>query len=308
MIVNKSSVSPSFSPDYESALPNIAAEIRPQNSLSNTGLVHPGRQSQKRLIAAYFGQKDHSAHLNKAQQAILAKNTPVTEAEIDAADEAALHEAIERSLNDKQDAFLSHLKTQSSTEQAQARRLPLHELSSPEQDSDQSIAAGSVSERGAVPMPESMVEIDNRHLQQATQLAQGYGNSIIARALSDYNLACISNDGKVDDQTNSCFFISTLQHVMPDVEVFKFLGTDGAYKRSGSGPITSDSKEAKDFIAELNLNLCKESQSPLHVQIISHDGVNLHADSLGATNNPTARKVLIWDKGGHFEAIQSSEH
>ncbi|WP_124663160.1 hypothetical protein [Burkholderia sp. Bp8998] len=145
------------------------------------------------------------------------------------------------------------------------------------------------------------------YLQEA--VAASMTSPRIERALTQAGMRAVPNDGITPGGTNNCFLISVLQHATGNFdslhpalvnqyrEILKNVPgerlPDGEKLSAGSAP----ARRLVDLI-----NADPGVQPKLKVEVISELNGVVHRDSLGS-DEPDARKVVIWDRGGHFEAV-----
>ena len=154
---------------------------------------------------------------------------------------------------------------------------------------------------------------EHEYLQVATQAAMDEGNRRLGASLARHGLRAVPNEGGTDEigANNLCFKIAALQqatrnfrssHVGRAVEHRNALRREGLVEdwETENEMITSDSEAAKRAVDLINQD--PNVWPKLDVHVISSDGSRFHVDRLG-DRSPGSRKVLIWDQGGHFEAV-----
>ncbi len=131
----------------------------------------------------------------------------------------------------------------------------------------------------------------------------------IEQALSRAGMHAVPNDGITAEGRNNCFLISMSQHETSDyssshparVDHYRdILNTAPDLNLAANEKLSADSPAAHALVDLINGD--PSVQPKLKVIVISvSDGV-VHQDHLGSSA-PDARTVVIWDKGGHFEAV-----
>ncbi|WP_175675774.1 hypothetical protein [Burkholderia ambifaria] len=131
----------------------------------------------------------------------------------------------------------------------------------------------------------------------------------IERALTRTGMRAVPNDGITAGGTNNCFLISVLQHATGNfdsshpalVDQYREILKKAPGERlPDNEKISARSASAVRLIDLINGD--PDVQPKLKVEVISELNGVVHRDSLGSTA-PDARTVVIWDRGGHFEAV-----
>ncbi|AOR73351.1 hypothetical protein BBJ41_38215 [Burkholderia stabilis] len=133
--------------------------------------------------------------------------------------------------------------------------------------------------------------------------------SHIQRALDRAGMRSIPNDGETNDGSNNCFLISLLQHATGDyrsshsarVDQYRtILSAASHLDLAGNEKISAGSSAARALVDLINSD--PGVRPKLSVEVVSELNGVVHRDRLGS-EAMNARTVVIWDKGGHFEAV-----
>ncbi|OXJ06544.1 hypothetical protein [Burkholderia sp. AU6039] len=133
--------------------------------------------------------------------------------------------------------------------------------------------------------------------------------SHIQSALARAGMRSIPNDGMTNGGRNNCFLISLLQHATGDfrsshsarVDQYRsILSAASHLDLAGNEKISTGSKAARALVDLINGD--PDVQPKLRVEVMSELNGVVHRDRLGS-EAMNARTVVIWDKGGHFEAV-----
>jgi hypothetical protein len=134
----------------------------------------------------------------------------------------------------------------------------------------------------------------------------------IEQALSRSGMRAVPNEGISAQGSNNCFLISLLQHATGEYRSSHSALVDQYRDILISAPdlgltanekISAGSKAARAFVDLINAD--PSIQPKLNVEVISELNGTVHRDRLGS-DAPNARTVVIWDKGGHFEAVTAA--
>jgi len=145
------------------------------------------------------------------------------------------------------------------------------------------------------------------YLQEA--VAANMTSPRIERALTRAGMHAVPNDGVTAGSTNNCFLISMLQHATGNFDSShpalvrqyrEILKKAPGVRLPDNEKISARSAPAVRLVDLINAD--PGVQPKLKVEVISELNGVVHRDSLGS-DEPDARKVVIWDRGGHFEAV-----
>ncbi|MBY8607889.1 hypothetical protein [Burkholderia arboris] len=133
--------------------------------------------------------------------------------------------------------------------------------------------------------------------------------SRIEHALDQAGMRSVPNDGITNDGRNNCFLISLLQHATGDyrsshsarVDQYRhILSAASHFDLADNEKISADSEAARAMVDLINGD--PDVRPKLRVEVMSELNGVVHRDRLGS-DAADARIVVIWDKGGHFEAV-----
>jgi hypothetical protein len=118
----------------------------------------------------------------------------------------------------------------------------------------------------------------------------------IDHALKCSGMYAVPNDGITPKGRNNCLFLSILH----------FLPIDPVYRKqlnlNHDDQISATSKAARNLLELINADHGLEPK--LNVVVVSEQNGVVFRDTIRQQNLPSnARTVVIWDQGGHFEAI-----
>ncbi|WP_175034913.1 hypothetical protein [Burkholderia lata] len=139
----------------------------------------------------------------------------------------------------------------------------------------------------------------------ATQVTTSH----IQRAVNRAGTRAIPNDGRTSEGSNNCFLIALLQHATGDyrsshaarVDQYRtILSAASHLDLVGNEKISAGSRAARALVDLINSD--PGVQPKLSVEVVSELNGVVHRDRLGSSAM-NARTVVIWDKGGHFEAV-----
>lgn len=131
----------------------------------------------------------------------------------------------------------------------------------------------------------------------------------IERALRRAGMHAVPNDGITDGGINNCFLISVLQHATGNfesshparVDQYRDILVTAPHARLAANEKVSAGSTAARMLVDL-INGDPDVQPKLKVEVISELNGVVHRDRLGSDARD-ARTVVIWDRGGHFEAV-----
>ncbi|UEP39282.1 hypothetical protein LL998_28965 [Burkholderia ambifaria] len=159
-------------------------------------------------------------------------------------------------------------------------------------------------------LPADVREVYSNELEYSEEaVAASMTPRHIERALTRTGMRAVPNDGIAAGGINNCFLISVLQHATGNfdsshpalVDQYReILKKAPGVRLSDNEKIFARSAPAVRLIDLINAD--PDVQPKLKVEVISEVNGVVHRDSLGSTA-PDARTVVIWDRGGHFEAV-----
>ncbi|MEX3813329.1 hypothetical protein AB3X96_24160 [Paraburkholderia sp. BR13439] len=160
-------------------------------------------------------------------------------------------------------------------------------------------------------------QFDLAELTAFTMAAQERGNAQIAAVLHDLGMVAVKNNGTARGESNNCFFIALAQHALrnysvsgdanvPD-QVAILAGATRKHLMQANliGPnemIPSGGPAADSAVAFING--LEVVQPKLHIHVVSRQVDHTGDDQFGVTGEGS-RRIVIWDRGGHFEAVVS---
>lgn len=143
--------------------------------------------------------------------------------------------------------------------------------------------------------------------QQATMAVTSFAPT--QASLEQSGFSVVKNNG----DRNNCLLISMVQHATGDYsqphteQVRKY-----REKLVGEGhvlngdPMTFTGAAGKRLVAMINED--PQTQHPLHVVGVTQVAGRTHLDHIGADQQAAnVREVMIWDQGGHFEAVKPKD-
>jgi hypothetical protein len=154
---------------------------------------------------------------------------------------------------------------------------------------------------------------EGRRIYEESAAATRAAGVHLREAMQAAGMTPVPNDGKAHDSTNNCLLISLLQHATRDygsdhaqlVSQYREIMTevrDAPLARNA--PISALSLAAKRLVELINAD---PGMSPkLRVAFVSEFDGRMRVDEIGA-KEPDARTVVVWDQGGHFEAVVPAE-
>jgi len=142
---------------------------------------------------------------------------------------------------------------------------------------------------------------------QVTQLVSGKGISPVPDILKNNGMHAIPNNGTTGNLSNNCFLISLMQHATGNystvderrINQYRDILIDASLANPNE-KIASRSEAVKTMVTLINQD--PDVNPKLDVHIVSSVGGKPFIERLGEQTQ-SARKVVIWDQGGHFEAV-----
>ncbi|MFM0594554.1 hypothetical protein [Paraburkholderia dilworthii] len=143
--------------------------------------------------------------------------------------------------------------------------------------------------------------------KQATMAATDFGST--RASLEQSGFSVVTNNGDM----NNCLLISMVQHATGDYSQPHTQRVDEyRQKLVGEGhvlngePMTFTGDAGKRLVALINDD--PKTQHPLHVVGVTQVAGRTHLDHIGADQQAAnVREVMIWDQGGHFEAVKPKD-
>ncbi|RAS39218.1 hypothetical protein [Paraburkholderia bryophila] len=143
--------------------------------------------------------------------------------------------------------------------------------------------------------------------QQATMAATDFAPTQASLEKSGFSV--VKNNGDM----NNCLLISMVQHATGDysqphtqrVNEYRQKLVDEGHIRNGQ-PMTFTGAAGKRLVAMINDD--PRTRQPLHVVGVTQVAGRTHLDHIGADQQAAnVREVMIWDQGGHFEAVKPKD-
>ncbi|MFM0646986.1 hypothetical protein PQR14_21895 [Paraburkholderia bryophila] len=143
--------------------------------------------------------------------------------------------------------------------------------------------------------------------QQATMAATDFAPTQASLEKSGFSV--VKNNGDM----NNCLLISMVQHATGDYsQPHTQRVNEYRQKLVGEGhilngqPMTFTGAAGKRLVAMINGD--PQTQQPLHVVGVTQVAGRTHLDHIGADQQAAnVREVMIWDQGGHFEAVKPKD-
>jgi hypothetical protein len=132
---------------------------------------------------------------------------------------------------------------------------------------------------------------------------------LIEARLAKHGMRLVPNDGRTGKLRNNCFPIAIVQHATGDygagyeqaINQYRDILQDAGLVNLNV-KFTASSEAAKTMVDLINGDPSVEPK--LDVYVISNLAGTMYVDKLGDPS-PGSRKVIIWECGGHFEAIEA---